>query len=114
MRNTPPDETKVWRGGYLVKIKASELVPGDIIEATVGDKIPADARLLKIHSSTFRIDQALLTGESISVNKDTAVVEDLRAVLQDQTNIVFSVIIYSLKFFLIDANTRNSCFVEFM
>ncbi|CAG8539049.1 4669_t:CDS:10 [Paraglomus brasilianum] len=90
LKEYAPDETRVWRGGYLVKIKTSELVPGDIIELSIGDKIPADARLLKINSSTFRVDQALLTGESVSVNKDTAVVEDLRAVLQDQTNIVFS------------------------
>jgi P-type Ca2+ transporter type 2A len=93
LKEYAPDEAKAWRDGYLVKIKTSELVPGDIIELSVGDKIPADARLLKINSSTFRVDQALFTGESVSVNKDTEVVKDERAVVQDQTNIVFSVII---------------------
>ena len=47
--------------------------------------------LLSISSSSFRIDQAILTGESESVHKSTAPVEDERAVKQDQTNILFSV-----------------------
>ncbi|CAB4419859.1 unnamed protein product [Rhizophagus irregularis] len=84
------DEAKVLRDGHLFKTHASELVPGDIIEIAVGDKIPADSRLLKIHSSSFRVDQAILTGESVSVNKDIEAVDDRRAVKQDQTNILFS------------------------
>ncbi|GBC09583.1 hypothetical protein RclHR1_00090017 [Rhizophagus clarus] len=84
------DEAKVLRDGHLFKIHASELVPGDIIEIAVGDKVPADSRLLKIHSSSFRVDQAILTGESVSVNKDIEAIDDLRAVKQDQTNILFS------------------------
>jgi Ca2+ transporting ATPase len=87
------DEAKVLRDGHLSKIHASELVPGDIIEIAVGDKVPADSRLLKIHSSSFRVDQAILTGESVSVNKDLEAINDSRAVKQDQKNIIFSVIL---------------------
>lgn len=36
----------------------------------VGDKIPADLRLIKIYSTTIRIDQSILTGESVSVIKN--------------------------------------------
>ena len=36
------------------KIKAVEMVPGDIVEISVGDKVPADFRLIKIHSTTLR------------------------------------------------------------
>jgi Ca2+ transporting ATPase len=68
-----------------------ELVPGDIITVAVGDKIPADCRLLSVTSSSFRIDQAILTGESVSVNKYVDVVPDLKAVKQDMTNMLFSV-----------------------
>jgi len=74
----------------MTKVYATDIVPGDIIEVAVGDKIPADCRVLEIHSSNFRIDQALLTGESVSVNKVTDVVTDHRAVKQDQINMLFS------------------------
>ena len=72
------------------KIKAVEIVPGDIIEISVGDKVPADFRLMKIYSTTLRIDQSILTGESVSVIKHCDPVPDPRAVNQDKKNIVFS------------------------
>jgi P-type Ca2+ transporter type 2A len=57
----------------------------------VGDKIPADCRVLSISSSSFSIDQAILTGESVSVNKHVDIVSDPKAVKQDMTNMLFSV-----------------------
>ncbi|KAF9519919.1 hypothetical protein BS47DRAFT_1370620 [Hydnum rufescens UP504] len=90
LKEYSPDETRVLRDGQLIKIHATELVPGDIIVVAVGDRIPADCRLLSISSSSFRIDQAILTGESTSVNKIVDVVPDERAVKQDQCNILFS------------------------
>lgn len=66
-------------------------MPGDIISVAVGDKIPADCRLLSVSSSSFRIDQAILTGESTSVHKSVDVVDDHKAVKQDMTNMLFSV-----------------------
>lgn len=57
----------------------------------VGDKVPADCRLLEITSAAFRVDQSILTGESVSVSKDIAPIMDERAVKQDMTNIIFSV-----------------------
>lgn len=71
-------------------VRAEELVPGDIISISVGDKVPADCRLVSIKSSSFRVDQAILTGESQSVNKNLAAVPDPRAVKQDMTNMLFS------------------------
>jgi P-type Ca2+ transporter type 2A len=58
----------------------------------VGDKIPADCRILSVSSSSFRVDQAILTGESVSVNKAVDIVLDEKAVKQDMTNMLFSVI----------------------
>ncbi|RAL63094.1 hypothetical protein DID88_004178 [Monilinia fructigena] len=51
---------------------------------------PADCRVLAIQSNSFSVDQAILTGESESVGKSTAAVEDLKAVKQDQVNMLFS------------------------
>lgn len=77
--------------GHVSRIKAEYLVPGDIISVSVGDRIPADCRLLSIESNSFSVDQAILTGESESVGKDGhAVVKDEQAVKQDQVNMLFS------------------------
>lgn len=83
-------EAKVLRNRAIVRVKASELVPGDIIDLSVGDSAPADCRLYSISSHSFLVDQSILTGESESVAKSTAAVPDLNAVKQDQTNMVFS------------------------
>ncbi|ORY01787.1 hypothetical protein K493DRAFT_277715, partial [Basidiobolus meristosporus CBS 931.73] len=90
LKEYSPHEAKVLRDGTLTKLHATELVPGDIIEVAVGDKIPADCRLLELISSSIRIDQAILTGESVSVNKNTDAIKDEGAVKQDQTNVMFS------------------------
>jgi len=86
-----PDEAKVLRSGKIAKIHSADLVPGDIISIAVGDKIPADSRVISISSASFTIDQALLTGESQSVSKYLNTVNDEDAVKQDMTNMLFSV-----------------------
>ncbi|KAH8107181.1 calcium-transporting ATPase [Cristinia sonorae] len=90
LKEYSPDEAKVFRNGQVQRLHASELVPGDIVSVAVGDKIPADCRVLSLSSGSFRIDQAILTGESESVHKSAAVVADLNAVKQDMTNMLFS------------------------
>merc|ERR1711893_432726 len=72
------------------KIRAKDIVPGDIVEVSVGDKIPADIRIIAIMSTTLRIDQSILTGESVSVIKHNEPVPDPRAVNQDKKNLIFS------------------------
>lgn len=91
LKEYSPDEAKVIRdNGLLRKLRSELLVPGDIIDLAVGDKIPADARILSISTSVFRVDQALLTGESVSVEKQVDPIHDPNAVRQDQTNMLFS------------------------
>ncbi|PLN84212.1 putative endoplasmic reticulum calcium ATPase [Aspergillus taichungensis] len=84
------NEATVVRDGKVQRVKAEDLVPGDVVHVAVGDRIPADCRLLSIHSNSFRVDQAILTGESESVPKDTRAVSDKQAVKQDQINMLFS------------------------
>ncbi|XP_045491898.1 calcium-transporting ATPase sarcoplasmic/endoplasmic reticulum type isoform X1 [Colias croceus] len=92
LKEYEPEMGKVVRGDKsgVQKIRAKEIVPGDIVEVSVGDKIPADIRLIKIYSTTIRIDQSILTGESVSVIKHTDAIPDPRAVNQDKKNILFS------------------------
>lgn len=61
----------------------------------MGDKVPADIRLTSIRSTTLRVDQSILTGESVSVLKHTDPVPDPRAVNQDKKNMLFSVSVYT-------------------
>ena len=84
------NEATVIRNGAVKRIRAEELVPGDIITVAVGDRIPADCRVLSIQSNSFSVDQAILTGESESVAKDTHPISDAQAVKQDQVNMLFS------------------------
>lgn len=58
--------TKVIRDGNMKIIDASELTIDDLILLESGDRIPADARIIK---GTLTVDEALLTGESVGVNK---------------------------------------------
>jgi len=77
----------VRRDGREGKILASEIVPGDIMLLYTGDKIPADARLLK--SFNLKIDEAPLTGESFPVNKNVELC-NAQATLSDRRNMVFT------------------------
>ncbi|GMR41361.1 hypothetical protein PMAYCL1PPCAC_11556 [Pristionchus mayeri] len=92
LKEYEPEMAKVVRAGKhgIQMIRARELVPGDVVEVSVGDKIPADLRLVQIYSTTIRIDQSILTGESVSVIKHTDSVPDPRAVNQDKKNCLFS------------------------
>nr|VZI14754.1 unnamed protein product [Spirometra erinaceieuropaei] len=92
LREYESDDAKVIRQGHegVQRIKAKCLVPGDIVEVSVGDKVPADIRIIDIHSTTLRVDQSILTGESVSVLKQADTIPDPRAVNQDKKNMLFS------------------------
>lgn len=46
---------------------SKDLVPGDIVRVKMGDNIPADIRLINMNSVSFQVEEAPLTGESVSV-----------------------------------------------
>uniref|UniRef100_A0A672LAP4 Calcium-transporting ATPase n=1 Tax=Sinocyclocheilus grahami TaxID=75366 RepID=A0A672LAP4_SINGR len=92
LKEYEPEMGKVYRMNRTAvqMIKARDIVPGDIVEVSVGDKVPADIRITSIKSTTLRVDQSILTGESVSVIKHTDPVPDPRAVNQDKKNMLFS------------------------
>lgn len=61
------DKCKVIRDGETKVIPAKELVPGDVVIIESGDKVPADLRILS--SKSLHLDESMLTGESMPVNK---------------------------------------------
>jgi Ca2+-transporting ATPase len=77
----------VLRGEREEEIPSKEIVPGDVLLLEAGDKIPADARLVEVHS--LRCDEASLTGESVPIGKDIKpLAEDVS--LNDRKNMVFT------------------------
>nr|WP_231363562.1 cation-transporting P-type ATPase [Thioalkalivibrio sulfidiphilus] len=87
IRNMLSPKALVLRDGQRRTVPAEELVPGDIVFLQAGDKVPADLRLLRTHN--MRIDEAVLTGESVAVDKRTDPV-DAQADLGDRACMAFS------------------------
>jgi cation-transporting P-type ATPase F len=77
----------VIRNGSKEKISATDLVPGDLVILESGDKIPADLRLTRIKD--LRIDESALTGESVAVDKEEAILEK-DTVLGDRSNMAYA------------------------
>ncbi|KAF3942740.1 hypothetical protein CMV_030632 [Castanea mollissima] len=91
LRAYQADVATVLRNGCFSILPATELVPGDIVEVSVGCKVPADMRMIEMLSNQLRVDQAILTGESCSVEKELESTRATNAVYQDKTNTLFSV-----------------------
>ncbi len=81
-------ECQVLRNGVRVSVPARGLVPGDIVYLEAGNYVPADIRL--IESVNLRVEEAALTGESVPVQKNAAILADPSAALGDRKNSVFS------------------------
>ena len=62
-------ETTVLREGQMLRVLSQDLVPGDIVLLTSGDKVPADLRLIKTRN--LQVDESSLTGESVPVTKSS-------------------------------------------
>eukprot|EP00331_Platyophrya_macrostoma_P034737 CAMPEP_0176439360 /NCGR_PEP_ID=MMETSP0127-20121128/19894_1 /TAXON_ID=938130 /ORGANISM="Platyophrya macrostoma, Strain WH" /LENGTH=1040 /DNA_ID=CAMNT_0017823609 /DNA_START=27 /DNA_END=3149 /DNA_ORIENTATION=- len=80
----------VLRDGGWTQIKSKELVPGDIVQVSQGDKIPADMRLLEIKTTSLKVEQSALTGESQPVGKYPDVIKKADAVITEKLNLLFS------------------------
>ncbi|MCB1954584.1 MAG: cation-translocating P-type ATPase [Rhodocyclaceae bacterium] len=67
LRDMTSPRAMVWRSGVPRRIAGSDLVRGDIIELSEGDRVPADVRLLA--ANDLSVDESLLSGESLPVSK---------------------------------------------
>ncbi|CAM2362400.1 magnesium-translocating P-type ATPase [Listeria seeligeri] len=86
LKNMVKNKVNVLRDGKMTVVTQDEIVPGDVIEISVGDIIPADARV--ISATDLLINQSALTGESIPTEKYA---EDKRATPEifERENLLF-------------------------
>ncbi len=82
LANLVSPRARVIRDGKQEAIDSEDLVPGDILVVESGDIVPADVRLLR--TTELRVDEAILTGESLPVEKDTDRVPEETAVTDRQ------------------------------
>lgn len=73
---------KVFRDGKVTVIAAKDVVPGDIVLLESGDRVPADGEL--IEAQDLKIDESLLTGESVPVKKTTESLRDTQITIHKQ------------------------------
>jgi magnesium-transporting ATPase (P-type) len=87
----------VIRDGKEVKIPADQLVPGDIVKMSLGDKVPADLRMCQV--TNLSALEAALTGESVPIDKtvDPILVkgDPMQTPLGDRHNMCFSATLVS-------------------
>lgn len=81
-------ESTVIRSGSKKRISSIDLVMGDIVLLRSGDRVPADLRLFD--TKDLRIDESILTGESITVEKNRVEPIDRDAILAERKNMVYS------------------------
>jgi Cu+-exporting ATPase len=62
-----PETARVWRDGSFVELPAAEIRPGDRVQVRPGERVPVDGRIIEGSSS---LDQSLLTGESLPVERN--------------------------------------------
>jgi P-type Ca2+ transporter type 2C len=79
---------RVVRDGEDYEIDAADLVPGDVALMEAGIKVPADVRL--VSDEGLEVDESLLTGESVPVVKQAAVVLAEHTAIGDRTNMAFA------------------------
>ena len=88
LRQLAAAKATVLRDGQLRLVLASTLVPGDIVQLEAGNQVPADLRLIEI--AQLRVDESTLTGESVTVAKQTAALpERHNSALGDRLNMAF-------------------------
>jgi len=77
----------VYRNGKLKEVNIRDLVPGDIVNLSAGDIIPADLRIFSCKD--LFINQSSLTGESLPIEKTSKVIDSLKRSPAELTNIAF-------------------------
>ncbi|MEJ2241210.1 MAG: HAD-IC family P-type ATPase, partial [Candidatus Bathyarchaeota archaeon] len=86
MKKLTAPKARVLRDGSEQLIPSKDIVPGDIVLLDAGDRVPADSRLLEVVD--LKTDEAILTGESTSVEKIDKVLDE-KTPVADRKNSVF-------------------------
>eukprot|EP01071_Lankesteria_metandrocarpae_P006355 Lankesteria_metandrocarpae@DN4327_c1_g1_i2.p1 len=92
LKRLQPELAKVLRDEDWKIVAAGDLVPGDIVGVRVGDKVPADVRIIELQTTAFRCEQSSLTGEAQSVSKDASTLQkhDSDCEIQKKLNMLFA------------------------
>ncbi len=88
LANLVATKVKVIRNKDIILIDSLDLTIGDYVLLESGDKIVADMRVAEAHNLT--VDEAILTGESVNVNKNSEVILKDNVILAEQSNMLFS------------------------
>jgi Ca2+-transporting ATPase len=81
--------SQVRRDGKIISIESKKLVPGDIVILAAGSRMPADIRLS--YAVDFNVEEAILTGESKAVKKNTQTLSEAQQLtIGDRTNMTYS------------------------
>ena len=80
-------KSKVLRGGRLIVANAEEIVSGDVLILKAGDKIPADCRIISFEN--LEVNEAILTGESMSIEKTDEVISK-KFLLVERKNMLYA------------------------
>ncbi|KRM56617.1 HAD-IC family P-type ATPase [Lacticaseibacillus sharpeae] len=78
----------VYRGGDKLELSSHDLVPGDLVQLEAGDAVPADMRLIEADNLT--VQESVLTGEAVSVEKTEDPLTQAEIPLAERTNMVFA------------------------
>ena len=90
LKNFQPEYVKCLREGQWKQILSRELVPGDIVQITVGDKVSADLRLLKLLTPSFKVDQSSLIGDGEIIISKYPITKTKEEYTIEKPNIVYS------------------------
>ena len=88
LSNLVKEKVKVQRDGKEILIDSTEMVVGDVVFLESGDKISADLRIIESHN--FTVDESILTGESLAVEKNNKTLPKEKLAITSQTNILFA------------------------
>ena len=80
--------SRVLRDGRITEVDSKELVPGDVVILSIGDRVPADLRLIEIEDMS--IDESVLTGEQYPVEKTANIISKQNPIPQEMRNIAFA------------------------
>ena len=89
LRSLQSPKCLAFRNGDWLEINSKDLVPGDIVKLRVGNLVPADCRIIRMLSADVRVNQSILTGESLEISKSTEAMTTESEIAQ-RKNILYS------------------------